>query len=194
MSLFDNIKDGYQKQQGKIQEARDKAPVKLKAEYYGGYNKYKKADGTLYIYPDKVQFTTIGLKSFTFSIEKQNLTEVAVEGKDEAGRRITVTRLLATGILAFGWRKKTSQQDTFITAVTTDGQEAVFHVEDKSHMELKPVITQKIALPKTSNAPTQSHLTGSVADELTKLASLKQQGTITQAEFEKKKAQLLDHS
>ena len=148
MSLFSNIKDGYQKQQDKIQAVKDKTPVKLKAEYYGGYDKYAKAEGTLYIYSDKLQFITLGLKSFKFVIEKQDLSELAVEGKDEVGRRVTVTRLLTTGILAFGWQKKTSKQDTYITAVTTDGQEVVFHIEGQSHFELKPIVTNKLSLPR----------------------------------------------
>jgi hypothetical protein len=151
MSLFSNIKDGYQKQQDKLQGVKDKTPLKLKAEYYGGYDKYSKADGTLYIYPDRVQFITLGLKSFKFAIDKQNLSEIAVEGKDEVGKRVTVTRLLATGILAFGWQKKTSQQDTYVTTVTTDGQEVVFHIEGQSHFELKPLISQKIALLGPTN-------------------------------------------
>jgi hypothetical protein len=168
-----------------------KLPVRLKAQYYGGYDKYtRKAEGTLYVYVDRVEFITLGLRSFKFSIGKQKIKDVAVEGQDQAGKRITATRLIATGVLAFAWQKKTSQKDTYITVTTTDGQEAIFHIEGKSHMELKPVIAQKIAV--ASNEPTQqTQASVSVADELTKLAQLKEQGVITQEEFDNKKAQLL---
>jgi hypothetical protein len=141
MSFLDNIKD----LNNKAQTSRDKLPIKLKAEYYGGYDKYnKKAEGALYIYADRVKFITIGLRSFNFNIDKQSIQEIAVEGQDQVGKRITATRLLATGILAFAWQKKTVQQDTYITVVLTSGQEAIFHIEGKSHMELKAVVAQKI--------------------------------------------------
>jgi membrane protease subunit (stomatin/prohibitin family) len=78
--------------------------------------------------------------------------------------------------------------------VLSSGQEVLFHVKETSPMQLKAklagaVSNAKQGQPVASPATNQSQ--GSVADELTKLASLKQQGVITQAEFDNKKAQLL---
>jgi hypothetical protein len=192
MGLFGNIKDFNDKQQEKAQAMRDKLPVRLKAQYYGGYDKYtKKAEGTLNIYNDRVEFITVGFKSFKFTIDKPNIKELAVEGQDQAGKRITATRLLTTGILAFAWQKKTSQNDTFITVVTSDGQEAIFHIKGKSHMELKPVIAQKIDITTTSSPSNAAQATDNVTEQLTQLSKLKEQGILTEAEFTAKKKQLL---
>jgi len=185
MGIFGNIKDLNEKQQQRAQAMRDKLPVRLKAQYYGGYDKYtNKSDGVLFIHVDNVQF--IGRKA-RFTIDKADIKELAVEGQDQVLQQRTITR----NILLAGKSKNQNIKDTYITITTTTGQEAVFHIEGKSHMELKPVIVQKIALPASANTNTQAQLTGSVADELTKLAALKQQGIITQEEFDKKKTQLL---
>lgn len=53
------------------------------------------------------------------------------------------------------------------------------------------VLKLNIASSGVSSTHAQRHTTVSVADELTKLASLKKQGILTQEEFDKKKAQLL---
>jgi hypothetical protein len=44
---------------------------------------------------------------------------------------------------------------------------------------------------KMNNVGSQSHLTGSVADELTKLSQLKKEGILTEAEFDSQKQKLL---
>ena len=61
-------------------------------------------------------------------------------------------------------------------------------------MELKARFSKVVSHLKKGNVaatPTPSAPQGSVADELTKLAKLKAQGIITQAEFDKKKSELL---
>lgn len=59
-------------------------------------------------------------------------------------------------------------------------------------MELKAKLSKAVSLVK-QNAPKQTNSGApvSVADELTKLAKLKEDGILTQEEFDKKKAELL---
>lgn len=192
MGLFGDFKEKQKEIQQKQQERTAKIPMSFKAEYLGGYKDYnKKTEGRLFIHQDKVRFMgASGFHTAKFEIAKSDIKELAVEGQDQVGKRITATRLLTTGVLAFAWQKKTKQQDTYVTVVTNDGQEAIFHIEGKSHMELKPQIQQKIGLSTT--APTQAQpASDSTADELTKLAELKEKGILTQAEFDAKKKQLL---
>jgi hypothetical protein len=199
MSFLDNVKDKYQDHQEKVAEVKDARGDKLATlpvQYMGGYNDQKKATGSLTFYQKQTEFKAPLLnKKLWFTISNTDVTDVAVEGKDEVNRRVTVTRLLAVGIFAFALKKKSQDKDSFITIVLADGQEAVFHIKDKSPMELKASLAKAISQVKqqghTAAVPPASSAQGSVADELTKLAKLKEQGVITQDEFDKKKTQLL---
>lgn len=198
MSLFDNMKDKYQDHQQKVAEVKDARGDKLASlpvEYMGGYGEQKKATGTLTFYQKQTEFKNPMLKKkLWFTIPSTDISDVVVEGKDEVNRRVTVTRLLAVGIFAFALKKKAEDKESFITVVLSNGQEAIFHVKDKSPMELKATLAkatsqvkQGAVVAKTVNSTPQ----GSVADELAKLAKLKEQGILTQDEFDKKKTELL---
>lgn len=135
MGFLDNVKDKYQDHQEKVAEVKDARGDKLATlpvQYMGGYNDQKKATGSLTFYQKQTEFKAPLLnKKLWFTIANTNVTDVAVEGKDEVNRRVTVTRLLAVGIFAFALKKKSQDKDSFITIVLADGQEAVFHIKDK---------------------------------------------------------------
>jgi hypothetical protein len=198
MGFLDNVKDKYQDHQEKIAELKDTRGDKLSSlsvEYMGGYNDQKKASGTISFYQKQTEFKNPMLnKKLWFTIANKDIADIAIEGKDEVNRRVTVTRLLAVGIFAFAFKKKGEDKDAFITLVLADGQEVVLHIKDKAPMELKASLAKAISQIKQAKPTIQSvQGQGSIADELTKLATLKQQGIITQAEFDKKKSQLLDN-
>jgi len=183
LNKLGEAKDAYE---GQVNKLRDKAPLRIKGEYYGGYSKYPKSNGSLYIYQDKIKF--VGIKA-NFAIEASEIREIAVEGKEEAQKRVTVTRLFATGIFAFALQKKSIHKEAYITITTADGEEAVFHVQGQSNYDLKPIIAQKLAI--AVKPARGSRAAGGGADELEKLAGLKDKGIITQAEFDAKKKELL---
>lgn len=196
MSLFGNSEDKQkkkqekQKQKSEWQEKRkeilSKAPVYVIAEYMGGYEVARKAKGSLSIYLDKVEFKVVLNSNASFTIPNSDISNIAVEGRDEVSRRVTVTRLLATGIFAFALKKKGKDQEAFITLILIDGREVVFNVADKSPMEVKAKLSAAISRIKLPSPSTVS-----VADELKKLAELKDSKVITQEEFNRKKAELL---
>jgi len=152
MSLLDNIKDKVKDQQQKMAEVKDSRGKKLAAlpvEYMGGYNNQKKATGTLVFYQKQTEFKAQLLnKRHWFTIANTCVHDVAVEGKDEVNRRVTVTRLLAVGIFAFALKKKSQNKDSFITLVLADGQEVIFHVKDKAPLELKASLATAISQVK----------------------------------------------
>lgn len=186
MGIFADFKKQKEVAQQQYRERAAKLPLALNVEYYGGYQDYeKKTKGKLFISQLNVVYMGGGNK---FEIAKTDLKEIAVEGEEDVSRRVTVTRLLAVGIFAFALKKKQEIRDAYITLVTNGGSEVVFHVPDKSHIELKPKVLQKIGI---LSAVTSEQNISSAADELAKLAKLKEQGVLTQEEFDKKKAQLL---
>lgn len=66
------------------------------------------------------------------------------------------------------------------------------HQEHKQKVaELKAKLNKALVNYKSKPTTAQADGNNSVADELTKLASLKEQGILTQAEFDKKKSELL---
>lgn len=206
MSFLDKMKEAgdkaskqvaksYQEHQEKVAEVKDARGNRigaLSADYMGGYGDYRKAKGSVTFYQKQTEFSSLMTK---FTIQNSSVRDVVVEGKSEVNRRVTVTRLLAVGIFAFALKKKNTDKEAYITIELTDGQEVIFFVDNKAPMELKAKLAKVISQVKQAGVAGQVQANaqpqGSVADELTKLATLKEQGILTQDEFDAKKKQLL---
>lgn len=208
MSLLDKMKDAgdkasksiqksYQEHQEKVAELKDTRGARLGAlpvDYMGGYGDNKKAKGVLTFFEKQTEFSAV--MSTKFVIPNAQIKDIVVEGKDEVNRRVTVTRLLAVGIFAFALKKKSKDQEAYITLELTDGQEVILFVDNKAPMALRAKLAKVISSVKQANVTSQSQVTHStshsgIADELAKLSSLKEQGVLTQAEFDSEKAKLL---
>jgi len=162
----------------------------LSVEYTGGYENYKKTQGILTFYENVTEFKAPLVTSFT--INNKDIVATAVEGRLEVGRRVTVTRLLAFGIFAFGMQKKNDSKEAFITLVLADDQEAIFYAKNTSPMDLKRKLGSTLTRIQQGVASLgQSAAPASVADELTKLSELKKQGLLTDEEYNQQKQRLL---
>ncbi len=192
-----SIQKSYQEHQEKVADLKDTRGSRLGAiqvEYMGGYGDKRKAKGTLTFFEKQTEFSAP--LSTKFTILNSQIKDVVIEGKDEVNRRVTVTRLLAVGIFAFALKKKNKDQESYITLELTDGQEVILFVDNKAPMALRAKLAKVISAVKQANVSSQSQATqpanqSSVADELTKLATLKEQGILTEEEFTAKKKQLL---
>lgn len=183
-------KEQHDKKVAERNEARGKMMGVVMAEYVGGYGEYRKAKGSLMFFEKQTEFSSP--MSTKFTIQSKDIKNIAIEGKDEVNRRVTVTRLLAVGIFAFALKKKSKDQEAYITVELTDGQEVIFFVDNVAPMKLKTKLAGITSLVKQGQVSQQQTATGgNVADELTKLADLKDKGILTQAEFDAKKKQLL---
>jgi len=209
MSFLDKVKDAsdkagksiqksYQEQQQKSAELKDTRGVRLGAlpvQYMGGYGDSRKANGIITFYQNQTEFSAV--MSTKFTIPNTQIRDILVEGKDEVNRRVTVTRLIAVGIFAFALKKKSKDQESYITLELTDGQEVILFVENKAPMALRAKLAKVISSVKQASSShqvvsAQQSSKGSAADELSKLASLKEQGVLTQAEFDTEKAKILN--
>lgn len=192
------VAENYKEHQEKVAERNDARGNKigfLSVEYMGGFDDKKKAPGILTFYQKQTDFKSV--MSTKFTLDNVRIKDIAIEGKDEVNRRVTVTRLLAVGIFAFALKKKSADKQAYLTIELTDGQEIIFLVDKKSPMELKTKLAKVISQVKQSSIAAQpptipQEAQGSVADEITKLAALKESGILTQAEFDQKKKQLLE--
>lgn len=106
------------------------------AKYMGGVEGADaQAVGILTFTKSAIKFkATLGPK---FDIDSKEIKNIAIEGKDEVSRRVTVTRLLAVGIFAFALKKKTADKESYLTIELKDGREVIFYVTKTSPIDLK---------------------------------------------------------
>lgn len=143
----------------------------------------------------------VALRGFSviFTIPWNQITDLDVDGAENASKRLTASRALLLGPLALVAKKKTKNSMLIVT--TTSGHQALFHSEQytasEMRMKLLPIITQiRLAVvdqqpagpPGMATAPSRAV---SVADELTKLMQLRTSGVLTEQEFAAQKAKLL---
>jgi hypothetical protein len=194
--FLDNIRAKQQEHNEKIaelQEARgDKLQKLSPVDFMGGYKDVhaNTGGGSLIFYKNVVEYSVLGSKKRSFTISNKDIADITFDGKDEFLQQRTITR----NLLLAGKSKKQEVKDGYIVFALSDGQEVMFHIKDKSPMELKAKLSgvvSRIKQGQPTATPSSSTTQGSIADEITKLATLKQQGILTQEEFDKKKAQLL---
>jgi len=182
-----------QEQQQKVAETEDTRGNKLgsmAAIFMGGYNEHKHAVGSIVFYQKQTEFKVALSQKRSFAIPNTSITDVTFEGKDEVIQQRTITR----NILLAGKSKQQAVKDTYMNIALTDGQQVTFHIKDKSPLELKAKLANVVLQVKQGKPvamPVETTSQGSVADELTQLAKLKEQGILTETEFVAKKKQLL---
>jgi hypothetical protein len=192
MSLINNLKDVYENERKK--SAANKAEYSsrigfLWAQYVGGFDQYGRQEGSLIFYRDRVVYDNKKHQSITINI--LDVIGIAVEGKDE----ILQTRTIARNLLAFGKSKKEEIKEAYVTLTLQDRREVIFHNANLSPSQVKFSLSNAISLIRQIQASQQVSSAVapqiSTADELAKLAKLKEQGVITQTEFDRQKQRLL---
>jgi hypothetical protein len=120
------------------------------------------------------------------------ISELEVDGPDTVQKRVTASRLILTGPLAFAFKKKTGEAFLFLSF--QDGREAqVYRFPKKSEPELKAIFApfkSKVS-PSISS---QANASGNQVDmtaQLEKLADLFGKGLINEEEFKASKAKIL---
>lgn len=80
------------------------------------------------------------------SIPKNAITNVAMEDSSTIQNRVTVGRLLMTGIFAFAWKKKTKQECAYFIIEWDKGQfknETIFEFEGKGSIQKANALRNK---------------------------------------------------
>lgn len=105
-------------------------------KYLGGHPGREKATTcTVTIDDDGVRARII--RNF-LEVPWSQVRAVEVDGPDEVRRRVTATRLLATGLFAFAIKKKARL--AYLTVTTVDG-EAIFETDDFTPEELRAKVS-----------------------------------------------------
>lgn len=122
---------------------------------------------------------------------------------DNAGaldKRVTATRLILTGPLAFGLRKKKDSRELFLAVQGEDGSFLVELDAKQQAAARRFALTVNAESAKPVGAETAGDTPGSettparldATDQIRKLAGLRDEGLITEQEFDAKKSELLD--
>jgi hypothetical protein len=170
----------------------------LETAYLGGWSGHPKTHGDT----NSLEFKKDGIKykktfGTRFVIPWDQVVAIDVVGPDSPSDRVTATRLATIGVFAFAAKKKSGMAAVLVEL--TSGEEAIFRTEKVSAAELRmkllPITTRldKLAADKVEPV-TQTEVAAppfSVADELMKLAQLRDQGIITEEQFEAQRDKLL---
>jgi large subunit ribosomal protein L7/L12 len=126
------------------------------------------------------------------------VTGINVETEAEARQRYTATRMLAFGVFALAVPKKTA--GSVLVAVETDEGPLLFEKEKSGKAAVLKALGPSIAAVNRAvakrpvsagEAPAAAVAPASVADELTKLMTLRDGGALSPEEFEAQKALVL---
>jgi hypothetical protein len=113
--------------------------TQMPMKYLGGHPCREKATtATVTLDDDGVRARV--LKDF-LNVPWSDVKSLEVDGPDEVQRRVTATRLLATGVFAFALKKKT--KTAYLTVTTPDG-EAVFETDKMTPQELRAKVAWAI--------------------------------------------------
>jgi hypothetical protein len=113
--------------------------------------------------------------------------KASVETAGNIERRITATRLLLTGPLALGLRKKTDSRALYLI-IEGPGWSLPLKLNPQTEAQARAFAAEINAIAATSSS---SNAAADPLSLLAKLAELRDQGIITADEFEAKKAELL---
>jgi hypothetical protein len=121
--------------------------------------------------------------------------DVSVGTEEELKERLTLSRIALVGPFAVFFRKKSTKVEYYVT-ISKDGYHGLFKVYPGSNSNFKPVKAliemHQRTVPKVAAPSEPAAMTIDPLDRLEKLARLLEQGTLTQDEFDKKKAEILD--
>jgi hypothetical protein len=173
-------------------------------EYHGGWSGHPQPHGKTNIL--EVDKHGIGLRGFKtiFTIPWDQISDVVIDGPEAVAKRVTAGRVLALGVFALAAKKKTKSAIVLVTMA--NGEQAVFESHSKLPHEISPKLSPLIAqvrvraadmsqplVPTPSPTPAAPPGGGSgIADELAKLAGLRDAGILTEEEFSAQKMKLLN--
>lgn len=139
-----------------------------------------------------------------FFIPVENITKAEYKNEEQISKDVTLTRLLAFGIFAFGLKKK--RKDETFYYVLSYKQSGIdntiaFKVSKVLGLNMAGTLTsgtikarQEYLVDHPEVLETQSDVsdTAGIPEQIKKLSELKDQGILTEKEFEDKKKELLE--
>ena len=200
------IKEAEKEDYRSLLKSAGKSYAMSTCQYLGGHpNIQSKCVGNLIVNNVGIFFEkSLPFKSFMIPIE--NVLRADIKTDTQISKDVTLTRLLALGIFAFGVKKKTKEEHNYLVLTyTEDGIENTLLFEANGGVFSKNAgaLTSAIAKARQEYAKThpepigQGQLTESVkstdiVSKLERLAKLKEAGHLTEDEYNAQKAIILN--
>jgi hypothetical protein len=178
--------------------------------YHGGWTPHPQSHKNDILRIDKTGISLRGFKTI-FTIPWEQVTDISVDGPENASERVTAGRVAMMGVFALAAKKKT--KSAVILIDTLSGDQAVFETAKVLPHEIGPKLTPlanqarryatsrqaPVGGASPSVAPGAAAPVGapnpaapvSVADEIAKLADLHEKGILSDEEFAAQKSKLL---
>jgi len=168
-------------------------------EYLGGHPDIaQRTIGNIYANKKGIFFDA-ALSTGYIYIPVQNIIKSEFKNEEQISKDVTLTRLLAFGIFAFGLKKKRKEVHNYLVVTYNEnGIENTIIFESKNASAVASAIIKARQLYAKENPQAQmpdhaadGSASQDIPGQIKKLAELMEQGILTQEEFESKKADLL---
>lgn len=178
-----------------ITQARGQELGYVSISYVGGYDNQSRYNAKLCFYENQIEYSQFGKPIKDLVIRSSEVDSIEITGQQQTNSRLSVTRMATLGVFSLAAPKKTTVKEASVVIGIKDGRQVFFHTKALSefevHQKLANAISYYHSRQAAKTAQPQPVQSGSSADELEKLAALKEKGIITQEEFDAKKKQLL---
>ena len=167
----------------------------MSINYCGGIPEMPKADIIeIVAFPDSMKIIRGFRKGIVIPYE--SIINISLKTEEQISKDVTLTRLIAMGVLAFGAKKKTKNITNYlIVNYLNNGIEctAVFTGETlpKVVSQINTARQKYLEAHPTKKAGGMAPSKDDIYAEIEKLHDLKEKGIVTEEEFITKKAQLL---
>ena len=198
MSIFGkkNLSEPNKKQvfKQKLKEAGPAYGVSA-GKYLGGHPELpQSSDGVITINKAGIFFEVM----FPFAgliISIENIKKAEFKTEEQIHKDVTLGRLLLFGVFAFGMKKKTKTQKNYLVVIYEENgieNTVVFETQKAGALASALARARQEYIKENPAAETkESPAAIDIPEQIRKLAELKEQGIITQEEFEVKKKELL---
>jgi hypothetical protein len=132
-------------------------------------------------------------KTIVFPMD--NIKDVSFKTDEQISKDVTLTRLLLTGVLAFGLKKKSKNVTNYLTIeYDLDGIHSDLILKGASIVKLNSLILKArrdYLIENPLAQPIEESTASNIPSQIKQLSDLKNQGILTEEEFSYKKAELL---
>ncbi|MGC2192364.1 MAG: SHOCT domain-containing protein [Candidatus Dormiibacterota bacterium] len=158
--------------------------VIAKCDYLGGLSSHPKGHHGNYLWITAAGLQYKGITTI-LQIPWGDVARLSVEGTDQVNRRVTASRVAMVGV--FAWAVKKTAKSAVLIVDLNSGEQVGF----QTHAFIATDLRAKL-LPILSHYREEARAPGaSAADEIRKLAQLRDDGILNEQEFQAKKADLL---
>jgi hypothetical protein len=167
----------------------------VRVKYIGGYSpEHKKSftEGRLECYENEVIY-----RDKRIVIPANQIVSFEITGKEQTNSRISVTRMATLGVFSLAAPKRSTKKEASIYIGLKDGRQLMFQTKSLSesdvHQKLANAISHYSGLRIQNEVqPPQPIQALDIPGEIARFAELKEQGILTDDEFNAKKKQLLE--